>query len=436
MKPLVSLLAIFLSVAFAAPAGAAWPLNHATAANNAATGIATQVTDLAQGIHWATAGNQNLNASCGMTMLDHLIFTSCQTGSDTWGDTSDDVMTVKAFHALDGRLVWESPALDPGFSVDYWSISAPAVDVQARAVFFMSGPTMYKLDADTGAILASTTIDAANSTPGLSSYDNINGSPMLGAGMVFIETYGGYVPSNRQLIAFHASDLSIAWVTNEAGFGSGTPCFVAEGAGGRIYSAPTHAVSCRDALTGDLLWKSDELADAPWSTGYDILASLVYDGGKIYGVTYDFSEPECEFFCADAATGALDWNITGLSSDVPPLLLGGKAYLQGGAYGDAHVKVVDLANHTVTQDVATGGNSYKTNMAATEDRIYMTNGSSLMVIDPADGSVLSQLAGSYDGPVTIDPLGGLIVHWNEYGNTGLRAIGQTVPVTLSSFEID
>jgi outer membrane protein assembly factor BamB len=251
---------------------------------------------------------------------------------------------------------------------------------------------------------------------------------------MFIETYGGYFKTGKQLVALNKSNLSVAWTVMDGGIGNGSPCYVTSGTTQRVYTAIDHGVACYNATNGAPVWKSSTLP-TPWTLTYDVAASLTYDGGNLYVTTNDLAtySGKGQIICVDAATGAWKWaapKTIGWVS-VPPVVINGKVYVKGG--NSTHLWCFDAATGAQVFDKALGGNSFATCLAAAQNKLYMTDGSKLMILDPANGNPLGVLGDKvYDGPVALDARGGLYAH----AGGALRAFGQTVPVTISAFSAE
>jgi outer membrane protein assembly factor BamB len=98
-----------------------------------------------------------------------------------------------------------------------------------------------------------------------------------------------------------------------------------------------------------------------------------------------------------------------------------------------HLWCFDVATGNQVFDSAIGGNSFATCLAATNNRIYTTNGSKLFILDPATGNPLAALGdAAYDGPVLLDAKGALYAHLGGQ----MRAFGPVVPVDLSRFSAE
>lgn len=417
-----------------------WTQIYMNNTNNAVSGQSAQVTDVTHGPAWQT-GEQSLQSACGITLMDGFCYAVLQSGAESWWETPDptnDKVTVKAFMAEDGKLLWESKPLDVGNTVSFLSNSTPTVDPLAGVIYVPTGQSIQKLDARTGELLKAVKLDAANTEAG-ASYDLINGCPALGGGKVFIETYAGFDPTSKQIVALNASDLSVAWHHKDGGQGQGTPCYVDNGAQSRVYTATDMGIACYNAADGTAVWNSATLQAplAPWATAYGIYGGLVYDNGFIYATTWKWSPTLiAEVIKVDAVTGELQWKKAAPSSSFAPLVLNGKVYVYG--TNDTRLAAFDTADGDVAKgfNVALGAGDGWANvanyMAATLDRIYVTDSTKLYVVNPADGSIMSEATGAYNGPVSIDRKGGLYVH----AGAGLQAFGQTVPVELSSFEVE
>ncbi len=400
-----------------------WSRPHAGAGNNPLQPIPAQLTNVNAAPLWG-AVSLNLPGGATPTILPPYVFHPVH-------DAATTRVTVVALNAETGGVFWESDPLDVDNTINYLSATSTAVDPETRALYFASGNTVYRLDADTGSIVWATELTAANTTPGLSSYEIINSSPQLGNGMVFIETFGGFVIANKQLVALDQTDGSIEWFVNDVGPGTSTPAYVESGADKRVYSVGDLVVRCYDADDGSLIW--DSLSASPsWATSYSISCSPVVEAGRLFVGSLDFFNDETALYCADADTGALLWQETAPTTDCPPLVIGDRVFVYGGlTKGTLASFAVADGTPGFSKEIFTGY-VFRDYPAAAEDAIYLCGGGDLVVLDPADGSELSRKSAGFFGPVCVDSAGGVYAH-----NTGaLEAYGITVPVELSEFTMN
>ncbi len=437
---------LFLIATLAAPADSGWLSIHGDAGNNALQPMPSQVATLAGGPSW-DSGPAGLFAGAGMALSGGTFYTIAMRDGGNW-DPSDDVLTIKAFNAIDGTPDWESPPLDAGNSVGFGSTAGPTIDPASGALFYGSGRTLHRLSA-TGAIGWATTLTSATTQPA-ASLDLINSSPSLGEGRVFIATYSDFFGAYRdkQLVACDAAGGAIAWSVRCGGTGRSRPIFLDAPGGGLVLTevfdgATSHGVAAYRAADGSLAW-SHLSAPRPWSLADPIEAPLVHAGGRVYGVGYT-SGGASRAFCIDPADGSLHWMVETIASDCPPLLAGGKLFIYGGAFGAAELVALDPADGALLHTTAIGGYAFRNAMAATQEHLYLAQSdffgsaptTDLVIVSLATGAVSARLTGTYTGPVMIDALGGIYVHYTAGGANlaGVRAFGQTVPVTLSHFEV-
>jgi hypothetical protein len=133
------------------------------------------------------------------------------------------------------------------------------------------------------------------------------------------------------------------------------------------------------------------------------------------------------------------WKRQSAATSFAPLVLNGKVYILGNDNTMAgHLQIFDAnptGNGNLLNDVSEaidGWTNFNNLMAATNDRLYLTDGTNLIVADPANGTTLSSFAGAFNGPVAIDANGGIYVH----SGASICGFGRTVPVELSMFKVD
>ena len=214
------------------------------------------------------------------------------------------------------------------------------------------------------------------------------------------------------------------------------------------------ACSGLNEADGTVVWDSADTITLTQSwgaqAGYSYMSSVVLTDGKVLAIDYTFDGwPAGPYYttstltCADAATGNMAWQVTCPNSDCPPLVIGTKVYVLGSSsVGPLNLGCYNLADGSEVFSpvtLAAFGYTYRNYMAATEDCIYIVTNewpSKLIVVDPVDGSILSSNNGGFSGPVNLDSKGGLYAHRATYGGpSSLVTFGATVPVTLSTFEL-
>jgi outer membrane protein assembly factor BamB len=414
-------------------AGGGWPLPHLGGDNNAVADLPTQVEDVSGGPKWNTP-NLDLADRAPVTVFDPFIYNP--------GELKGEPGTPGVVHAIDaysGDPLWQTEPLD---TAGFLSSSAVTVVESENAIYYPSGTHVYKFNALTGQMLWETELSGDNTatSPTVQSWTIVNSSAMPGSDKVFLETFGGFTPSYKQLVALDRDDGEVAWFVNDGGLGNGNPLFLA-GTPNRVYSTGEDNLRCYNADSGALLWDSAVDTPTTWTTApWVIFATVAHADGRIYTVGADsaFTATTTTLVCADALTGDLLWQVDAPVSDCPPLILDGRVYIYGGGF-PARLAAYDAVTgapifNTVIAPFAFVFRAY---MAATQDHLYMTDDTNLYVVDPADGSVVSEVAGTYAGPVTIDELGGIYVHQATFSvESYISAFGQTVPVELGSFTIE
>ncbi len=388
---------------FCGAAQAQWLGPHKDASHSALWNAPAVTTDVSGAPKWDT-GNLDLFGSGPIAIFEDRIFAVAAEGDDYLSPTPDRTW-IRALRRDTGALLWDSADLDTGVSVDYGSLSGPVVDAAARAIFFATGQTVYRLNADTGATSWSVTLDDAITSAG-ASMDIVNASVALGAGRVFVNTYNGFDPSKTQMVALDAATGAVAWFYGPLGTGSNNPLFIEAGAQQLVVTPDTRGTSggltALRAADGSVAWKSS------WTTRNYFWGDLMADSGFLYGITYDyyppFGNPNPEFVKVNAADGALVYKVVSpVVSDCPPLLLGGRLYVMG---DDGRVVAFRESDGAVEWAASIAYFSFRDYLAASADRLYATAGGTLKVLDPATGAILSQSQTStFAGGVAIDQEG-------------------------------
>lgn len=432
---------------FVIPAQAAWTGVHKDASNNALQSTESDLDNFETDLDWVTTGAL-LAADAGVAIHGGVIYAPAHDNADTWSNYTDDVSTIKAFSGADGSETWESPELEAGISVGYGSASTPTVDPDSGAIYAASGQTIYKLNASTGAIDGSFRMDSTT-LPGCESYCYVcNGSPAVGDNYVYLETYFNYdyATTSSAVIAFSEDLTTAVWWDYTKGTGTGTPTFVDSTESGAaadyLYTASLTGVTCRNADTGAVVWDSSSVT-SPWYTTYSLFASLTYEDGYIYGVTYQFFGSATEVFRANALTGELDWNVTGLNTDMPPVVSNGQVFVHGGYYYDysgggliaeASLGVFNATDGSTVNTYATNGNDYKAGIVLTPGKVFMHNGSTLMILDQNNSMAeISTASAYYTGPCAMDDDGNLYV---RAGNELYCYNAALTPVEMSGWTIE
>lgn len=415
--------------ALATSARADWPSIHRTAGNNAVVPISTSGTPLAQTARWSSVASDYYDVVRPILFDGKLIVVAANDGGTPYNEV-DDSLKLRALDAASGAQLWESVALDVGVTVSYLSTSTPTIDTTNRRIYFASGSSMQKLDVDTGAVVWSTALTAANTAAGRA-FKIVNSSPSLGAGLIFVQA--SEFASTTQVVAFNPAG-AVVWSQPTTGWGAIAPVFADLGPGQQYVYIDTVSggagLQCRDALTGALVWDHMSVS-TPWAlTGNSfvgIWTEPLLDSGSLYAITYDTSS-NGKLARIDAATGnattAGNYIVPSIGTDTPPVLLGGSLYAIGGTYGDADLVVYSAATGTATTTVDIGEAVYRNYMAASNDRLYFTQTAVGLKVRDLTGALVPSgpLATTMTGPVTLD----------EAGNVYLYNGGKVVSFGLSS----
>lgn len=329
-----------------------------------------------------------------------------------WGsdDTSYDATYafVKCFNGDTGALLWTSdPITDLSFTIGYDSWHSMAADKASNRVFLGMGAHVYAFDATTGALVWESDPLRAASGEGVI----VNATVTIGRDFVYQSTYTGFGGTDY-VQAFRLSDGSEAWYHAYGGQGQETVVYHEDGERSFIYrmtvngSYPSGGTGmiCLDAQTGAEIWSNAAPLDgsAPWWTADANFGGISFHDGLIFAPTYNFGGVS-QFICVDAYTGARKWEAAdSVASDGLPIVLGSRVYIAG------HYDWFTGPSYLIGYDIATGVKNYEAavslgnNMwtlapAATNDRIYLSEGSrifggnanGLHALDPLTGDDLS-----------------------------------------------
>ena len=420
-----------------AVSSANWTWPHYSQGSNAFVPITAAPLDLTAAPAW-TSGPHALDSKIRPLILGGKIY-AVKTVNNT--SPTPDVIAIKAFALSTGQFLWETPSLDAGDSVNNGSLSIPVIDVTSRVMYYGSGTSVQAINGDTGMIIWSSTLTAANTAAGRA-YGIVNSSPSVGVGKVYIRTteFG----SNEQVVALNSLTGAVLWSQAIPGTGVTSPLYNDFGAGDERLFIETDAggnggIVALNATTGATLWSSSTVT-VPWNVGTTAFwADFVLEGGSIYGVSYDFSAVG-RLVKVDALSGALEWNVASLGTDSPPIVFSGNAYVSGGGFGDAkvarHSSVTGAQNYNVGLNGG-GKFTYRSYMLATTNALYLTEDDGfgsvietpILRLDLATGAVVSSTPVSatarYSGAVSMDSTGALYTVARNDGS--LRAFG--VPFT-------
>ena len=413
----ITLAGAFALVTLATSAHADWPYLHRTAGNNGVVPISTAGSNLAPTPRWTSAAAVYGNA-IRPTLYNGKLFVVVPNDNGTAFNPVDDTLKLRALDTTNGSQIWESVALDAGSSISNGSASAVTVDTANDALYYASGSSLQKLNANSGAVIWSTTINAANTAAGRA-YGIVNSTPSLGSGLIFVQTTDfGTNPS--QVVAFNPAG-TVVWSQPTTGRGSISPVYADLGVGQKYIYIDTVSggagLQCRDALTGALVWDHMGVA-TPWAlTGggfVGIWTEPLLDSGSLYALSYDFGATG-KLARIDAATGnattAGNYIVTAIGTDTAPVLVGGSLYAIGGAFGDADLVAYNPATGAATATVDISNEVFRNYIAASSDRLYFTQTNvGLKARNLAGAVVGSSAATTVTGPVTMDDAGNVYTY--------------------------
>ncbi len=312
----------------------------------------------------------------------------------TWGgNAAGDAAYVHAFRTDTGAPLWTSPALDPGFSVLFQSFSSPSASSELNAVFLGVGQSVYRFDADTGAIEWATPLNAGGSM------DIVNGSCHIGGGKVFIASYGGFAPAGKRLYALDANNGSVLWSVQSGGPGSDAPVYVNDGTQEWVFNLLDLGIAAYDANTGAEIWTNNApLGGAtPWSTLLGAFGGLSYADGALFFPTYDFFAVDSQLACVHAATGELLWMAANpYNGSSTPLVIGQSVFIAGesGFGNPSFLGAFNIATGQLQwgRQLAASSTMWNISAVGTNDLIYVTEGTGgegLHILDAATGTDMS-----------------------------------------------
>jgi outer membrane protein assembly factor BamB len=309
-------------------------------------------------------------------------------GADATGYNATEAF-IKCFDGDTGKRLWTSDAItEIGFTIGFDSWHSMAADKASGKVFVGMGNRVYCFDAWTGSMLWESDplrVDAGGTAV------VCNATCVIGKKYVYQTTYTGFGGTNY-VQAFNKTDGSEAWYYADGGQGQETMVYHEEGDKAYLFRTRVKGyypnggggLCCLNADTGQLIWNNDRPLDdsQAWATEYSNYGGISYYDGELFSPTYNFGGVS-ELICVDAATGALKWRATdSVASDAIPVVIDNIVYVTGHYdwnTGPSYVVGFNGATgeKVYEQQVATGNNMWNTSIAATNDRIYVTEGSSL-----------------------------------------------------------
>ncbi|MGE0431456.1 MAG: PQQ-binding-like beta-propeller repeat protein, partial [Planctomycetota bacterium] len=305
---------------------------------------------------------------------------------------------IIAINTTDGGKLWEITV--PSHNA-FGSSSSP---VYSRGYVYWIGSdgagttSAYKIHAPSG------TTSAANGGWQVTlpiTFDIVNATPMIADCLMFFDSYADFVggPTTAIHVALRLSDGGIAWANPDGGQGQGSPAFVP--ASHYIVTTIYDPVAAKQRLrayhstTGNTAWTTPFTLGA---SGFEV--ACVHHNGSIYVQDTNFGNGS--LYRIDAATGALIWQaaIPLSGTGAPAIDDAGNVYCCGEDFGGTNrVFAFDSAGVEIAawDGTGSGGNSASVTVADGMVLVGHPGSSSLRVLDAADGSLISSLAGF--GPV-------------------------------------
>jgi len=314
-----------------------------------------------------------------------------------------------------------SPAMPAGVSGSFSSLAAPSVNESRMEYYFAAGEAVHIIrPLSSSDELTSIELTDENTNEG-QSLTIVNSSVALSAdgNTGFVKTFLGFGdPRQSQLVAVDLVEGEVAWSVVTAGPGQVTPLVIDVDGVGEIVVVDASDSEGRGGLAafrasdGEPVWNHATVAN-PWHTGgTQFYADFVYNNGRIYGVTYDFSA-NGQLAIVDAATGAATLS-PAPGSDIAPVVLDGDVFIVGGGFGDAHIARFNgnTGAQVYNQPLAGGGKYvFRNYLAANSNGIYVptSNGfgaddnPALHLVNPATGNVVSSTPAdaAFSGTVSV-----------------------------------
>ncbi len=415
-------LALAGALALAAATGhGQWPQIHLDSSNHATTGAPASVTDLTTGPQFTT-GAQDLPAGVRPIIAGGQVFAVATQSSPS------ERIWIKSFNAADLAPEDESADLDTGNSVSFGSVTAPAADGPNGWLYFMSGSTAYRLATSDLSTDWSTTIDASNTSADADAhYGNVNASPIIADGHVYIKTYDdGFSTEGAQVVSLDQATGAVEWYAKVGGRGTATGVY--------IPGTTPLFVTDSQSTTEDVVLKaydpdSTGAATAAWtSAALNVTTGFhgqwvepIFANSKIYGVTTDVAFPgpaAGRLYQINPSDGTLDWNVGVVGADVPPVLLGGSLYV---LHSNGEIRQYDPADGSqIGTGASVAASPFRDYWAASSDGIYLSiSGSGLRFFDLAVSEQSASPATTYAGPTTVDPSTGYVYTHDESGGLAL-----------------
>jgi outer membrane protein assembly factor BamB len=177
-----------------------------------------------------------------------------------------------------------------------------------------------------------------------------------------------------------------------------------------VYPNGGSGMTCIDAESGQEVWTNAAPLDGSpaWWMAYANYGGISFHDGLVFMPTYNFNGIT-QFACIDAYTGARKWyaddwdEATGsVATDSVPIVIGDIVYLCGHYdwYTDRSALIgfnIHTGQKVFEKLILTTNNMWNVSPAATNDRIYVTEGSAvyagnafgLHIVDPVSGADLA-----------------------------------------------
>lgn len=389
-----------------APAPHDWSQYMGTGEHTGRQPISARVTRFDQPI-WTTE-DHGLSGSASPTVVEDPSST-IPVKVLAWGvNPAGTAAFVKAFNGDSGELLWQTdPILDLGNSVAYSSWHSMAADKESGLAFLGMGAHIYAYHLADGAFAWKS---AALRADGGGVGNIVNATVTVGKDFVYQTTYTGFGGTNF-LQAFRKSDGTEAWYHGTEGQGQETVVYHQDGLRDYVYrmtsggSYPLGAtgINCHDGATGAVIWSNAAPLDGStaWGLSDANFGGISFHDGRILVPTYNFGGTS-QLACVNAYTGALVWIANNsVATDTSPVVIGDTVYVCGHFNYGAGSDIVAFDLHTGARQwvktVSNSSNMWTVALAATDDSLYFTEGSSwfaseiggLHRLDPVTGLELS-----------------------------------------------
>lgn len=381
------------------PAPKAWDRYGCSSENQNVQHMQATVTKM-DAPAWDTGITENINVSGRPCILENGQYPRVFAfGSDGSGYSASKAF-VKCFNGNTGALIWTSEDItDIGSSLGYDSWHSLVADTATNSVYMGIGNHVFCFNADTGT-LRWTSPELAGQI--------VNATVQIGDQLCYLSTYGGY-GGDTTLHALRLSDGTEAWNYVDKGQGQETVVYHHDGIQGYVYHTiadddwnnPGGGIICLKADDGAVVWSNRHpLKGDAWLSKYNNFGGIMMYDGLIFAPTYNFGGTS-ELMCVNAYTGELVWlKDDSIATDSTPCVVNNTVFVSGhynwGSGGDLVGYNLDSGEKVVDVRPSSSSNMWTVSVAATNNILYITEGSRLYggdtaglhYLNPTDGAEL------------------------------------------------